>query len=39
LDWKNAETYTGLEPEELPAGAVEVDRITVYLQDNCRGVH
>jgi hypothetical protein len=38
-NWKDAETYTGLELEEIPPGAVEVDRIKVYLQNNCRGVH
>jgi hypothetical protein len=37
-DWKDALEYPGLEVEELPAGAVEVDRITVFLADNCRGV-
>lgn len=37
-EWKDALEYPGLELEELPAGAVEVDRITVYLADNCRGV-
>lgn len=36
--WKDALSYPGLEPEEIPAGAVEVDRITVALLDNCRGV-
>lgn len=37
-NWKDALSYPGLEPEELPAGATEVDRITVVLQENCRGV-
>jgi hypothetical protein len=36
--WKDALSYPGLEPEEIPTGAVEVDRITVALLDNCRGV-
>jgi hypothetical protein len=36
--WKDSLSYPGLEPEELPEGAVEVDRIVVVLQDNCRGV-
>ncbi len=36
--WKDALSYPGLEPEEIPSGAVEVDRITVTLIDNCRGV-
>ncbi len=39
LKWKEAETYTGLELDELPSGAVEVDRLVVSLMDNCRGVH
>ncbi|MCO6492100.1 MAG: hypothetical protein J5I98_27030 [Phaeodactylibacter sp.] len=36
--WKEALSYPGLEPEELPSGATEVDRIVVSLQENCRGV-
>jgi len=36
--WKDLLSYPGLDPEELPAGAVEVDRISVTLLDNCRGV-
>ena len=39
LDWKNKESYPGLEETEMPAGATEVDRINVYLGKNCRGVH
>jgi hypothetical protein len=39
LDWKNMESYAGLEEASMPAGAIEVDRINVYLQKNCRGVH
>ncbi|NNF35828.1 MAG: hypothetical protein HKN68_17095 [Saprospiraceae bacterium] len=38
LDWKNQESYPGLEDADMPAGATEVDRINVYLQKNCRGV-
>jgi hypothetical protein len=38
-DWKNANSYPGLEKEELPKGAEEVDRITISLKENCRGVH
>lgn len=38
LDWKNNESYPGLEDKDMPAGATEVDRINVYLQKNCRGV-
>lgn len=37
-EWKDALEYPGLEPEDLPDGAVEVDRITVFLIENCRGV-
>ncbi len=39
LDWKNKESYPGLEEANIPVGATEVDRINVYLQKNCRGVH
>lgn len=39
LDWKNKESYPGLEETDIPAGATEVDRINVYLRKNCRGVH
>ena len=37
-DWKNQESYPGLEDADMPAGATEVDRINVYLGKNCRGV-
>lgn len=36
--WKAALTFPGLALEELPAGAREVDRIVVSLEENCRGV-
>jgi hypothetical protein len=36
--WKEAEEYTGLLLEELPAGAKEVDRVKVFTRKNCRGV-
>jgi hypothetical protein len=36
--WKDALSYPGLELEEIPAGAKEVDRIVVSLKENCRGV-
>ena len=36
--WKDSLSYPGLEFEELPSGANEVDRIVVSLKDNCRGV-
>ncbi|MFH6768181.1 hypothetical protein V8G56_05475 [Gaetbulibacter aquiaggeris] len=37
-DWKDALLYPGLEFEELPEGAKEVDRLAVYLKNGCRGV-
>ncbi|MEM8556325.1 MAG: hypothetical protein AAGG50_00635 [Bacteroidota bacterium] len=37
-DWKDQESYPGLEDSDLPRGATEVDRINVYLGKNCRGV-
>ena len=37
-DWKNQESYPGLEDADMPEGAIEVDRINVYLGKNCRGV-
>jgi hypothetical protein len=37
-NWKAVEEYPGLEPEEIPKGAIEVDRIVVSLKHNCRGV-
>lgn len=37
--WKEMRSYPGLELEDLPKGAVEVDRIVVALKENCRGVH
>ncbi|MEO0551998.1 MAG: hypothetical protein AAF149_02285 [Bacteroidota bacterium] len=36
--WKNQESYPGLEDADMPAGAAEVDRVSVYLKKNCRGV-
>ncbi len=36
--WKDALSYPGLDLKEIPAGAVEVDRIRVALKENCRGV-
>jgi len=38
-DWKEAESYPGLEYEDIPSGAKVVDRIVVSLKENCRGVH
>ena len=36
--WKEADDYLGLELEEIPAGANEVERLKVYSRKNCRGV-
>lgn len=36
--WKDSLSYPGLESSQIPEGATEVDRITVSLRDNCRGV-
>jgi len=36
--WKDSLLYPGLERDELPPGAVEVDRIVVTLKGDCRGV-
>jgi hypothetical protein len=38
-NWKEALSYPGLELEDIPEGANEVDRIVVSLKENCRGVH
>ncbi|NHF59966.1 hypothetical protein FK220_011480 [Flavobacteriaceae bacterium TP-CH-4] len=37
--WKAADDYVGLEVDELPTGAVEIDRIQVTLENTCRGIH
>lgn len=37
--WKAAEDYIGLEIDQLPEGATEVQRITVTLEDSCRGAN
>ena len=37
--WREALLYPGLEYEEIPKGAHEVDRLSVYLKENCRGVY
>jgi hypothetical protein len=37
--WKDILSYPGLELDEIPKGAVEVDRLNVYLKENCRGVY
>ena len=37
-NWKDSLSFPGLEDEELPNGAKEVERIVVSLKDNCKGV-
>lgn len=37
-DWKKQESYPGLEDGDMPAGATVVDRVSVYLKKNCRGI-
>lgn len=37
-EWKSDLFYPGLTEDEIPATAVEVDRITVTLGEECRGV-
>jgi len=37
-EWKDSLSYPGLNIDEIPDGATEVDRITVSLKENCRGV-
>jgi hypothetical protein len=37
-EWKENLSYPGLTDDELPDGATELDRITVTLAENCRGV-
>ena len=36
--WKEEEIYPGLQLEEIPTGAKEVDRIKIFARKNCRGV-
>ncbi len=36
--WKEADDYPGLQLEEMPSGAKEVDRLKIYTRKNCRGV-
>lgn len=38
-NWKDMLSYPGLELDEIPEGANEVDRLTVFLKENCRGVY
>ena len=37
--WKDLLSYPGLEINEIPKGAQEVDRLSVFLKENCRGVY
>lgn len=37
-NWKSTGEYIGLEAEELPNGAKEVDKIEVILENDCRGI-
>jgi hypothetical protein len=36
--WKSEEEYPGLNAEDLPTGAKEVDKIEVSLENDCRGI-
>ncbi len=36
--WKEADDYPGLQLEEMPSGAKEVERLVIYTRKNCRGV-
>ncbi len=38
-NWKEMLSYPGLSAQELPSGIDEVDKIVVFLEENCRGVH
>ncbi|MBW6533452.1 MAG: hypothetical protein K0B11_00445 [Mariniphaga sp.] len=38
-NWKDRLSYPGLELDEIPAGAREVARLSVFLKENCRGVY
>ncbi|NRA93047.1 MAG: hypothetical protein HRU26_10275 [Psychroserpens sp.] len=37
--WKETNDYVGLTADQIPSGAVKVDKITVSLEGNCRGIH
>ncbi len=37
-EWKTQLSFPGLTLDEIPETAVEVDRITISLRENCRGV-
>jgi hypothetical protein len=38
VKWKEVDDYPGLQLEEMPAGANEVERLKIYTRKNCRGV-
>ncbi|WP_420400196.1 hypothetical protein [Flagellimonas sp.] len=37
-NWKEVDEYPGLQLEEMPTGAKEVERLVIYTSKNCRGV-
>lgn len=37
--WKANNDYVGLKIDEIPPGAIEIERITVTLKDTCRGAN
>lgn len=37
--WNQERQFPGIEEDELPEGITEVDRVQVFLRDNCRGAH
>ncbi|TMU57041.1 hypothetical protein [Flagellimonas algicola] len=37
-NWKEKDEYPGLQLEEMPAGAKELERLVIYTSKNCRGV-
>ncbi len=36
--WKEEDNYPGLQLEEMPPGAKEIERLVIYTSKNCRGV-
>lgn len=36
--WKEEDSYPGLQLEQMPSGAKEVERLVIYTSKNCRGV-
>lgn len=37
--WKATNDYIGLEIDQIPSGATQIDRISVTLVSDCRGIH